>query len=218
MACLWPARLERRLRHLQLTMHHGIREFRPRQPLDRQLSSDTLNRILRELESLRITRVVNGTFKKLPGGTEIVVPQRGGVGSKALPFNITVVDQPTSSSFKVKVTPGLIAQILPSNYNDEFSINSTALHYGVLQVSTDGQYITGAQILFKTTPPNSQPAVKFGLAAQIEILFGLFKEGVAQNLTGGRNIDVAGRNVMATQGTSFTNLGAPLFDLWFRLQ
>lgn len=54
-------------------MQHGITEFRPRQPLERQLSADILNRILRELESVRISQVVGGTFRKLPGGTQISV-------------------------------------------------------------------------------------------------------------------------------------------------
>jgi hypothetical protein len=192
--------------------------FQPSRPLLKEVSADRLNAILSEIKKNRPRGERGITVRQSGDATYIGLAANTKAASAFPPFNITVVDQPTSSTYKVKVTPGLIAQILPSNYNDEFSINSTALHYGVLQVSTDGQYITGAQILFKTTPPTSQPAVKFGLAAQIEILFGLFKEGVAQNLTGGRNIDVAGRNVLATQGTSFTNLGAPLFDLWFRLQ
>lgn len=96
-------------------MQHGIREFRPRQPLDRQLSSDTLNRILRELESLRITRVVNGTFKKLPGGTEIIVaPQRGGGTAPATairPFQLAVVNvsETEEPDWKIRVYPSTLA-------------------------------------------------------------------------------------------------------------
>ena len=116
-----PAWLERRLRPLRITMQHGIREFRPRQPLDRQLGSETLNRILRELESLRITRVVNGTFKKLPGGTEIVVaPQSGGGGTPATiqPWDLIAQVDPDADPedenppYLVRVRPGTLNGIL----------------------------------------------------------------------------------------------------------
>ena len=109
-------------------MQHGIREFRPRQPLDRQLSSDTLNRILRELESLRITRVVNGTFKKLPSGTEIVVaPQSGGSSTPATiqPWDLQARVDPDADPenptppYLVRVRPGTLNGILPSNWDIE---------------------------------------------------------------------------------------------------
>jgi hypothetical protein len=95
-------------------MRNGIREFQPRQPLDRQLGATTLNQILRELESLRITRVVNGTFRKLPGGTEITVaPQRGGTSTQATtrPFEMFVVNVGTEQSpdWKVRVLPSTLA-------------------------------------------------------------------------------------------------------------
>jgi hypothetical protein len=95
-------------------MRSGIREFQPRQPLDRQLGATTLNQILRELESLRITRVVNGTFRKLPGGTEITVaPQRGGGTSTPTtrPFEMSVVNDSETETpeWKVRVLPSTLA-------------------------------------------------------------------------------------------------------------
>lgn len=74
-------------------MRHGIKEFRARQPLDRQLGSDTLNKILKELESLRITRVIGGSFKKLPSGTELVVSQRARIAQRIFqPFELQLVN------------------------------------------------------------------------------------------------------------------------------
>jgi hypothetical protein len=95
-------------------MRNGIREFQPRQPLDRQLGATTLNQILRELESLRITRVVNGTFRKLPGGTEITVaPQRGGGTSTPTthPFQLSLVNvsETETPEWKVRVLPSTLA-------------------------------------------------------------------------------------------------------------
>lgn len=200
-------------------MRNGIPAFRPRQSLDRQLSATTLNDIRKELESLRITQVVNGSFRKLPGGTEITVaPQRGGTASEPQPWEIYVSESVSENSVKLKVRPGLVSQILPSNYEAEFTANTTALHYGIVKLTTDGQYITGATIEIRTTQPITQAATKFGLAANIEVLFGLFKEGESFNLTGGKPIDLSSRNVLATVASPQNIYGTPMYDLWFRLQ
>jgi hypothetical protein len=95
-------------------MRNGIREFQPRQPLDRQLGASTLNQILRELESLRITRVVNGTFRKLPGGTEITVAPQGGGSSAPItlrPFQLSIINEGTTETpdWKVRVLPSTVA-------------------------------------------------------------------------------------------------------------
>jgi hypothetical protein len=138
-------------------MQHGIREFRPRQPLDRQLGSETLNRILRELESLRITRVVNGTFKKLPGGTEIVVaPQSGGGGGTPATFQpwdlLAQVDpdadpEDANPPYLVRVRPGTLNGILPTNWDIEEECAGTGLFYAKAVVATDGEAITGVTIV-----------------------------------------------------------------------
>jgi hypothetical protein len=94
-------------------VQHGIQEFRPRQPLDRQLSSHTLNQILRELESLRITRVIGGTFKKLPGGTEIAVVQNATTSSAIdrKPFELAIVNvsETETPQWKVRVYASTLA-------------------------------------------------------------------------------------------------------------
>lgn len=166
-------------------MQHGIREFRPRQPLDRQLSSDTLNRILRELESLRITRVVNGTFKKLPGGTEITVaPQRGGAAIETHPFQITSFEDPDADPENenppclATVRPGTINQIIPSNHFDgdalrEFSVSANTLTYVVLTATTNGKEITSATLSTETAAPAAQAATLFSLPAEIKYTLGL---------------------------------------------
>jgi hypothetical protein len=166
-------------------MQHGIREFRPRQPLDRQLSSDTLNRILRELESLRITRVVNGTFKKLPGGTEIVVAPRSGGGTPATiqPWDLVARVDPAADPedatppYLVRVRPGTANGILPSNWDIEEECAGTGLFYAKAVIATDGEAVTGVSIVINGTAPAVQQPVEFGIQNPVEYLFGLFSEG-----------------------------------------
>jgi hypothetical protein len=188
-------------------MQHGIREFRPRQPLDRQLSSDTLNRILRELESLRITRVVNGTFKKLPGGTEIVVAPRGAGGAPAAiqPWDLQARIDPsaspsnTSPPYLVRVRPGTLNGFLPTNWDEEFDCDGTGLHYAKAIVDTDGQAMTGLTIEINTTAPTAQSPQEFGIDSPIQILFGLFLEGSGYRLIGPGNIAASPKLWLTTE-------------------
>jgi hypothetical protein len=160
-------------------MQHGIREFRPRQPLDRQLGSETLNRILRELESLRITRVVNGTFKKLPGGTEIVVAPQSGGGTPATtqPWDLVAQVDPDADPenpnppYLVRVRPGTFNGILPSNWDIEEECAGTGLFYAKAVMATDGEAITGVTIEIDANPPAVQEPVEFGIASRSRIPF-----------------------------------------------
>jgi hypothetical protein len=164
-------------------MRNGIPEFRPRQPLDRQLSSTTLNDIRRELESLRITRVVNGTFRKLPGGTEIVVPRAGGGGGGSSltrhPFQISSTPNPDNEDqYFVTVRPGTINSLLPSDIFDGPSlarntIAANSLSYVVLDASSDGQQITTASVSVESSAPSAQTPEIFGLPSSAQFLLGV---------------------------------------------
>lgn len=188
-------------------MQHGIREFRPRQPLDRQLGSETLNRILRELESLRITRVVNGTFKKLPGGTEIVVaPQSGGVGTPATtqPWDLVAQVDPEAKPednnppYLVRVRPGTLNGILPNNWDIEQKCAGTGLFYAKAVIATDGEAITGVTIKIDASEPAVQQPVEFGIASSVEYLFGLFSQGAVYRVIGAGHIVLPTRTWLVT--------------------
>ncbi len=206
-------------------MRNGIPEFRPRQPLDRQLSSTTLNDIRRELESLRITRVVNGTFRKLPGGTEIVVaPQSGGgtTPTTRQPWDLIAAPDPDSTAenppYKIRVQPGTLNGILPSNWNDEFNAAATGLHYAKAVIATDGEAITGVTIVINTTPPRDQAPVEFGIESSIDYLFGLFAEGAVYRVIGGGHITLAPRVWLTTSADPPAEPGESPYDIYYRLQ
>ena len=207
-------------------MQHGIREFRPRQPLDRQLSSDTLNRILRELESLRITRVVNGTFKKLPGGTEIVVaPQRGGgTSTPPQPWDLIARVHPDADPededppYVVTVRPGTLNGILPSNWDIEETLPSTGLHYAKAVITTDGEAVTGVTIAIDTTEPTAQEPQEFGIETEIEYLFGLFAEGQVYRVIGPGHITLLPQVWLVKDKNAAAAPGQFPYDIFYSLQ
>jgi hypothetical protein len=206
-------------------MQHGIREFRPRQPLDRQLSSDTLNRILRELESLRITRVVNGTFKKLPGGTEIVVaPQRGGgTPSTPQPWDLIAQVDPDANPedanppYLVRARPGTLNGILPTNWDEEFECAGTGLFYAKAVIATDGESVTGLTIEIDGTPPEVQQPQTFAVGSPIELTFGLFYEGQTFRTIGPGSITVAPVPYLVTDKAS-PQPGELAYEITYSLQ
>lgn len=196
-------------------MQHGIREFRPRQPLDRQLSSDTLNRILRELESLRISRVVNGSFKKLPGGTEIIVaPQRGGGGSPTPatthPFQINSfvdpISNPQSPSYLVTVRVGTINNLLPTNILDgqqleKFALSADSLRYVVLSCTAASNTLTSCEIVLDESPPTVQTPLAFALPTTYKVVLGIvYNTTVHQLVT--TNLSVSGKQAYITEKTN----------------
>ena len=219
MARIWPAWLERRLRHLQLTMQHGIREFRPRQPLDRQLDANTLNRILRELESLRISRVVNGTFKKLPGGTEIVVaPQRGGGTStpaEAHPFQITSRQDPDNENqYLVTIEPGTINGVLPANWSNEFTISQNQLNYVALQVTANQKRIASCTVALESswTYQEQEPSM-WGVPSSFKVLLGMVRNSQVWQIAYD-NLSFAVAKRLVTEKTSLQPGELP-YDNWY---
>lgn len=206
-------------------MRSGIREFQPRQPLDRQLGASTLNAILRELESLRITRVVNGTFRKLPGGTEITVaPQRGGGSTPATrqPWDLIARPDPESTAenppYLVTVQPGTLNGILPSNWDTEFTAQPTGLYYAKAVITTDGQAITGVTIEFDTNAPSIQEPVEFGIASSIDYLFGVFAEGSVYRVIDDGDISLLPTEWLVVSANPAAQAGESPYDIYYRLQ
>jgi hypothetical protein len=180
-------------------MRHGIREFRPRAPLGQQLSASVLNQIRKELESLRITRVVNGTFRKLPGGTEIVLsPPRGGGGggtpATVHPFKVSASANETNVI--VTVRPGTINSVLPSN---TFTANALTpltlaldtIGHVVLSATSDGAQITSAVLSVDLAAPDAQTPAPFSVPTSAKWLLGVvYNTSVYQLITD--NLDVSG--------------------------
>jgi hypothetical protein len=198
-------------------MRNGIPEFRPRKALDRQLSSTTLNDIRRELESLRITRVVNGTFRKLPGGTEIVVaPQRGGGGAPLdrHPFQIASRQNPDNENqYLVTVRPGTINGIIAANWEDSFSVPKEDVRYIVLKCTTNGLVVTSSTLAAENASPASPAAEKWALSAGFDVLIGAVR-GASVKQVVFNNLAATGVKRLTTEKSNIEFQQLP-YDNWY---
>jgi len=173
-------------------MANGIQSFSPRLPLDRQLGANNLNRIVRELDSLAIRKVVGGTFRKTPGGTEIVIGRSsGGGGQTSQPWDVIAAqDASPATTYSVTVRPGTLNGILPSNWSDTFTCAATGMYYAKAVITTDGTAVTAVTIECNTTAPTVQTPQAFGVETTIRYLFGLFSAGSVYRVIGAGHISL----------------------------
>jgi hypothetical protein len=180
------------------------------------------------LESLRITRVVNGTFKKLPGGTEIVVaPQSGGGTSTPTIFQpwdlLAQVDpdadpEDETPPYLIRVRPGTLNGILPTNWDIEEEVSGTALIYAKAVVATDGEAITGVTIVINGTAPTVQAPQEFGISNPVEYLFGLFLQGAVYRVIGAGHITISPKLWLTTERQTLPEAGELPFLQLFTLR
>jgi hypothetical protein len=193
-------------------------------PLTKELGADRLNTILTEIKRNKpkgergITVRQDGTGTYI--GLSAALTKGGGSTSLPLPWDIYVKESEgdgENKTYTLKVTPGTLARILPSNYDDEFPANNTSLYYGIARVSTDGTYITDVNIDISASAPTPQTATEWALPTSVDILFGLFAQGGSHNLVTTGNIDAYGKNVIITTDEDAA-IGDPVYKLWFKLQ
>ena len=85
---------------------------------------------------------------------------------------VTWQDPPKSGTYKCKVAPGLIGGILPSNYDDEFTVNS-GVTYGIVECTTNGEAVTSATISFNSTFPTPVSATVDKAPTSFKVCFGM---------------------------------------------
>ena len=96
-----------------------VPRFRGGQPLAQQITATTLNRIVDELNSLRLINVSGGTFTKLPNGTSLnLMPFYGGAAAQTS-FAFELIDASTESggvtTYKIRTRFGTLNGVTPSN-------------------------------------------------------------------------------------------------------
>ena len=140
-----------------------------------------------------------------------------GVASvEKMAWDIYAVDS-EGETFTLKVRGGTISGILPENWDDEFTASKDTLYYGIVTVKTDGQFINGAEINISTSLPQYSETTENSAPDEADFVFGLFKDGVNINTSGGRDISVRVQNVFATERTG-GSFGTPAYNLWYRIQ
>ena len=165
--------------------------------------------------------MVNGTFRKLPGGTEITVaPQRGGSSTPQTthPFKIYSRKDPDSDpetpTYLVTVRPGTINNVLASNWTIEEEIGEDELGYVVLTATATSNAIVSTSLSLESSPPTGeQSPVKWGLPTEFEVLIGLVKGSqVWQVVTDNLSYNAAKR---ITTDRETPQIGELPYDNWY---
>jgi len=100
------------------------------------------------------------------------------------PWDINII-----GTNKLKVTPGLVGGILPSNWDSEFSFGN-GIAYAVAKIQTDGTAINSVEIKISSTAPADQKPEKWKLPASVEYLFAIINDGAVKRVIGAGNITI----------------------------
>lgn len=98
-------------------------------------------------------RVVGPGYSIIKNKNSNFVAKRG---RGHFPWEISVVNvslDPLVPDYRVKVRPGTMNSLIPSNMFDNFSIATTGTYYVSLECATDGSSVTGAAISVGITAP-----------------------------------------------------------------
>lgn len=195
--------------------------FRPSRPLLKEVTADRLNTILSEIRRNKPRGERGITVRHSGDATYIGLAaniKQGGAAVLAQPWDIYVINSSGEGgniSYTVKIRPGTISNILPSNWDDTFTVGEE-LCYGIATITTDGKDITGLSIDITTDQPQQQTPQKFGVQSSIEYLFGLFKEGASYNVLK-ESIYLYPRLRLVTSAAPAAAPGQSPFDLWYEL-
>jgi len=153
-------------------------QFQGNRKLRDELTSSRLNAILTELRRIRPVAGRGINIQQEGNGTRISALDSfvsGAGGSRRQPWDIYVSDtegEEDAITYTLKVQPGTISGILPANWNDEFTAQSDEVYYGVAEITTDGQDLTGVSIDISTEVPNFATPELFSVPTSVKLLFG----------------------------------------------
>jgi hypothetical protein len=164
----------------------GIAPFQSGRPLLSEITADKLNRILAEIKRNRPVVAAPLSARVTGDGTHISIKQASGGGTSTpttrQPWDLIARVDPDADPedenppYLVRVQPGTLNGILPSNWDEEFECAGEGLHYAKAVINTDGEAITGVTIAIDTTEPTVQEPQLFAVDSPVELTFGLFYE------------------------------------------
>jgi hypothetical protein len=203
--------------------------FLPNRPLLRELSADRLNTILTEIKRNKPKGERGITVRQDGTGTYIGLAAslpRGGGGFAATngqPWDLLARVDPEADPedenppYKIRVRPGTLNGVLPSNWDEEFNAAGTGLHYAKAIIATDGQGITGVTIAIGTTEPAEQEPQLFAIEESVEILFGLFAEGQVYRVIGPGDIRLRSVPWLVASPDTPREFGELPYDIYYQL-
>ncbi len=202
--------------------------FLPSRPLLRELSADRLNSILAEIKRNKPKGERGITVRQDGNQTWIGLAAslpRGSAGTPTTtqPWDLQAQVDPDAAPgsenppYLVRVRPGTINGILPSNWDIEQECAATGLFYAKAVIATDGEAITSVSIEIDGTPPAVQSPVKFGVASSVKYLFGLFSEGAVYRVIGAGHIVLPTRTWLVTSADPEASPGESPYDIYYVL-
>jgi hypothetical protein len=205
----------------------GIAPFQSGRPLLSEITADKLNRILAEIKRNRPVVAAPLSARVTGDGTHISIKQTSGGGTSTpitrQPWDLIAQVDPDADPedenppYLVRVQPGTLNGILPSNWDEEFERAGTGLHYAKAVITTDGEAITGVTIAIDTTEPAAQEPQEFGIAAEVEYLFGLFAEGAVYRVIGAGHIVLPNRTWLVASAEPSASPGESPYDIYYVL-
>jgi hypothetical protein len=192
--------------------------FTSGRPLLGEITSDKLNAILAEIRKNRPRGERGITVRESGDATYIGLAaaiKGGGQLPAPHPWDIYIVSS-EDDQYTVKVRPGTVAGILPSNWDDEFTCSKDELYYAKANVTTDGLDVTAVSIVIDTAPPATQEAQQFAIDTEVEILFGLF-ENQGFRTTSEGDISAVPTRVFTTTKDPAAAPGESPYVLWYKL-
>jgi hypothetical protein len=206
----------------------GITPFSPGRPLLSEITADKLNAILAEIKRNRPVVAYPLTARVGGDGTCISLAKlpQGGSSTPATiqPWDLQAQVDPDADPedetppYLIRVRPGTLNSILPTNWDEEFEYPGTGLWYAKAVVATDGEAVTGVTIEIDATPPTVQEPQEFGIENPVEYLFGLFLEGAVYRVIGSGHITISPKLWLTTERQTLPEPGELPFLQLFTLR
>ena len=203
----------------------GITPFSPGRPLLSEVTADKLNAILAEIKRNRPVVLYPLSARVGGDGTVISIEKQAKASSTPAttqPWDLVAqVDPdaaPENPTYLVRVRPGTLNGILPTNWDIEEECAATGLFYAKAVIATDGEAITGVTIVINGTAPAVQTPVEFGVSNPVEYLFGLFLEGSVYRVIGAGHITISPKLWLTTEKQSLPAPGELPFLQYFTLR
>jgi len=194
--------------------------FQPQRPLLRELSADRLNTILQEIKRNKPKGERGITVRQSGDGTYIGLAASLPAGQtssfETRAWDIYVAES-TDNSFQLKVRPGTIANLLPNNWDDQFTANKTSLYYGKVRVTTDGFATISATIVINTEEPTNPRPLAYAVPSTTEYLFGLFRAGTNYRIATGA-ISFPPRTYMVKEKSTPAAPGESPYEIFYQLR
>ena len=207
----------------------GSIRFLANRPLLSEISADRFNSILSEIKRNKPLPGRGITLRQEGNGVRVDLAASISGSSSSTPATTSPWDlvaqvdpdadpEDANPPYLVRVRPGTLNGILPTNWDIEEEVSGTALIYAKAVVATDGEAITGVTIVINGTAPTVQQPVEFGVSNPVEYLFGLFLEGSVYRVIGSGHITISPKLWLTTEKQTLPAPGELPFLQYFTLR